>query len=263
MKTSIFILFTFAFVVTGCKNEPKKNLQEIILAVTTDLERQQKEQVEVTPIRHASMILDFFGKTIYVDPVGDTKMYEEKQAADLILLTDIHSDHLDTLTLSNIVNNHTTILAPQAVKSMLPSLLQKKTILIKNGETKTVGGIAIKAIPMYNLRDDAKKFHPKGRGNGYVLSGGETKIYIAGDSEDIPEMRNLKEIDVAFIPMNLPYTMPVSAAADAVLDFKPKKVYPYHYKGKNGLSDVAEFKNIVETNSSEIKVIQLDWYPEM
>lgn len=263
MKTSIFILFAFVFILEGCKNKPKKNAQEIIPAVTSNLERQKKENVEVTPIRHASMILGFYGKTIYVDPVGGTKMYEGKQAADLVLLTDIHGDHLDTLTLSGIVNSKTRILAPEAVKSMLPPSLQEKTILIKNGETKMFGGIAITAIPMYNLREEAKKFHPKGRGNGYVLSGGETKIYIAGDTEDIPEMRDLKEIDVAFIPMNLPYTMPVSAAADAVLDFKPKKVYPYHYKGKNGLSDVEKFKNIVETNSSKINVIQLDWYPEM
>ena len=115
---------------------------------------------------------------------------------------------------------------------------------------------------MYNLREEAKHFHPKGRGNGYVLDNGETKIYIAGDTGPIPEMRNLKNIDIAFIPMNLPYTMPVTDAADAILDFKPKKVYPYHYRGENGMADLAEFKNLISTNNPDIEVIQLDWYPE-
>ena len=133
---------------------------------------------------------------------------------------------------------------------------------MNNGDSLTMAGIEIRAIPMYNLREEAKDLHVKGRGNGYIIERDGTRIYIAGDTEDIPEMRDLKNIDIAFIPMNLPYTMPVEAAADAVLEFKPKKVYPYHYKGKEGLSDVGKFKNIVETNSVNIEVVQLDWYPD-
>lgn len=113
---------------------------------------------------------------------------------------------------------------------------------------------------MYNLREEALKFHEKGRGNGYLLTINDERIYISGDTEDIPEMRNLTNIDKAFVCMNLPYTMPVESAADAVLDFKPKTVYPYHYRGTEGLSDVNHFKNIVNEKESSINVILLDWY---
>jgi L-ascorbate metabolism protein UlaG (beta-lactamase superfamily) len=113
---------------------------------------------------------------------------------------------------------------------------------------------------MYNLREEALQFHKKGRGNGYVIELAGQRIYISGDTEDIPEMRKLQEIDKAFVCMNLPYTMPVESAADAVLDFKPKKVYPYHYRGQGGLSDVQKFKTLVNTGNSDIEVIQLNWY---
>ena len=113
---------------------------------------------------------------------------------------------------------------------------------------------------MYNLREEALKFHTKGRGNGYVFSIDNQRIYFSGDTEDIPEMRALKNIDKAFVCMNLPYTMTVESAADAVLEFKPKEVYPYHYRGTVGLSDVAKFKSLVNKGNAEIKVVQLDWY---
>lgn len=122
--------------------------------------------------------------------------------------------------------------------------------------------VAIEAIPMYNLRKEALKFHEKGRGNGYILTLGGERVYISGDTEDIPEMRNLENIDIAFVCMNLPYTMTVESAASAVLDFKPKKVYPYHYRGTEGLSDVGKFKTLVNEGDSSIDVIQLDWYPK-
>jgi len=115
---------------------------------------------------------------------------------------------------------------------------------------------------MYNLREEALKFHTKGRGNGYVLTINKERIYFSGDTEDIPEMRNLKNIDKAFVCMNLPYTMTVENAADAVLEFKPKEVYPYHYRGTGGLSDVEKFKQIVAEKNKAIKVVQLDWYPK-
>ena len=114
---------------------------------------------------------------------------------------------------------------------------------------------------MYNLREEALKFHTKGRGNGYVLTINEERIYFSGDTEDIPEMRNLKNIDKAFVCMNLPYTMTVESAADAVLAFKPKQVYPYHYRGTQGLSDVAKFKKIVNEKDTSIEVVQWNWYP--
>lgn len=121
-------------------------------------------------------------------------------------------------------------------------------------------GISIKAIPMYNLREEALKFHTKGRGNGYVLDINDERIYISGDTEDIPEMRNLKNIDKAFVCMNLPYTMPIESAASAVLDFKPKTVYPYHYRGSDGLSNINLFKEIVNKEDKSIDVQLLGWY---
>ena len=114
---------------------------------------------------------------------------------------------------------------------------------------------------MYNLREEALKFHSKGRGNGYVFNIDNERIYFSGDTEDIPEMRNLNNIDKAFVCMNLPYTMTVESAASAVLEFKPKQVYPYHYKGTNGLSDVSKFKKLINNGNNEIEVVQLNWYP--
>ena len=147
----------------------------------------------------------------------------------------------------------------------MTSSLKQSTSVVSNfqsidlqiGDTK----ITIEAIPMYNLREEALKFHPKDRGNGYVLTLGDERIYISGDTEDIPEMRKLKDIDIAFVCMNLPYTMTVDNAASAVLDFKPKYVYPYHYRGTEGLSDVSKFKDIVNDGNPDIEVVQLDWYP--
>lgn len=253
------ILWACMILVASCKNKTA-NKQEIIPAVPEKEPVSQKEDLKITPIEHASFIMEWTGKTIAVDPVGGEESYTT--APDLVLVTDVHPDHLDAKTLAGLVTDSMVLIAPKAVRNSLPDSLKIKTTTMDNGDTLTVAGIKIRAIPMYNLREEAKDMHIKGRGNGYVLEMGQKRIYIAGDTEDIPEMRNLKNIDIAFIPMNLPYTMPVEAAADAVLDFKPKKVYPYHYKGKNGLSNVAKFKNLVETNSEEIEVVQLDWYPE-
>jgi L-ascorbate metabolism protein UlaG (beta-lactamase superfamily) len=139
--------------------------------------------------------------------------------------------------------------------------MKSNSISINNDEAKTFDSFNIEAIPMYNLREEALKFHPKGRGNGYVFTFGDDRVYFSGDTEDISEMRALKNIDKAFICMNLPYTMTVESAANAVLEFKPKQVYPYHYRGTDGLSDVEKFKSIVSTANSKIEVIQLDWYP--
>jgi L-ascorbate metabolism protein UlaG (beta-lactamase superfamily) len=124
-----------------------------------------------------------------------------------------------------------------------------------------VDGFKITGVPMYNLRVAATKFHTKGRGNGYVIEKNGMKVYFSEDTEDIPEMRQLKNIDKAFVCMNLPYTMTVESAADAVLAFKPKHVYPYHYRGVDGLSDVAKFKELVNKGTPAVEVVQLNWYP--
>jgi L-ascorbate metabolism protein UlaG (beta-lactamase superfamily) len=162
---------------------------------------------------------------------------------------------LEALNLTNV-----TIVAPKAVTDKIPSTICNNIVTLNNDETTEHNAINIKAIPMYNLREEALKFHTKGRGNGYVLTINHERIYISGDTEDIPEMRNLKDIDKAFVCMNLPYTMTIESAADAVLDFKPNTVYPYHYRGTDGLSDVNLFKKIVNDSVKSINVELLNWY---
>lgn len=256
MRATLFLLAFLSFLL-GCKEEPK-TIQEIIPAVSEEKPISKDMDMKITPVEHASFILEFGGKTIFVDPVGGAEKFPGEP--DLILVTDLHADHMDAKTLAGTITENTVVIAPKAVQNSLPDSLRTKIRIMNNGDSLSMGNIEIEALPMYNLREEAKDFHVKGRGNGYLLENEDQRIYIAGDTEDIPEMRDLKNIDIAFIPMNLPYTMSVESAADAVLEFKPKKVYPYHYRGQNGLSDVDKFKNLVETNSDDIRVVQLNWY---
>ncbi len=131
---------------------------------------------------------------------------------------------------------------------------------MKNGDVQSEAGVTITAIPAYNIRPEALQYHPKGRDNGYVLTGGDCSVYIAGDTEDTPEMRALRNIHIAFIPMNLPYTMSVEKAAEGVLALKPKVVYPYHYRNPDSQSDTNLFKTLVEAGDPAIGVQLADWY---
>jgi L-ascorbate metabolism protein UlaG (beta-lactamase superfamily) len=220
----------------------------------------QNTTLTVTPIEHASLVLKWGEKTIYADPVGDASLYAAEPAADIILVTHEHGDHFSTSTLSALMGSETVLVVPQSVADQLPAELKSRATVIKNGEVINQGGLSIQAIPAYNIREEAKQYHPKGRDNGYVLEGAETRVYIAGDTEGTPEMRALLDIDIAFIPMNLPYTMSVEDAAQAVLAFKPAQVYPYHYRGTNGLSDVEKFKQLVQAGDSSIEVTLGNWY---
>lgn len=219
-------------------------------------------ETTVNPVSHASFILTLGATTILGDPVGDATAYTSVGFPDLILLTDIHGDHLDTDTLNAVTGPDTVIVAPQAVHDELPAELQEQTVVMSNGDQHVSADVAIEALPMYNLPESEDAYHVKGRGNGYLLSQADTRIYIAGDTDDIPEMRALEDIDIAFVPMNVPYTMPVDVAADAVLDFAPAVVYPYHYRGTDGLADVDEFARIVSEGNADIDVRLADWYPE-
>jgi L-ascorbate metabolism protein UlaG (beta-lactamase superfamily) len=217
----------------------------------------------VQPITHASVVLTAKGKTIYVDPVGGAAKYQGLATPDIILITDIHGDHFDPATLEAIKNDRTVLILPQAVADKLPPA-DKTTgmVILANGGNTDQGGIDITAIPMYNLpASTTDPRHPKGRGNGYVLSVGGKKIYLSGDTQGIPEMRALTGIDVAFVCMNLPYTMDINEAADAVLAFKPKIVYPYHYRGQDGMSDINAFKKLVQAGNKHIEVRLRNWYP--
>ncbi len=220
-------------------------------------------EVTVTPIAHATMVLSWDGLTLYTDPVGEITAFAAAAAPNIILLTDIHPDHLDINTLEALVasSSMVTIIAPDTVVQELPAPLQAKTVTLGNGSTTVAQGFTIQAVPMYNLPEVAESLHTKGRGNGYVIERSGTRVYVAGDTEDTPEMRALKDIDIAFIPMNLPYTMTVEAAADAVLAFAPHVVYPYHYRGKDGLSDITLFASLVTAGNPAIRVELRDWYP--
>lgn len=214
----------------------------------------------VFPVSHASFVATLGEVVIYNDPIGEAALFQKNGPADILLLSDIHGDHLSTSTVSALLSPETTIVAPQAVFDLLTTEQKAQTKVLKNGEEARISGINIKAIPMYNLPESEDSRHAKGRGNGYVLTSGQTDVYIAGDTADVPEMRALTSIDYAFIPMNLPYTMSVETAADAVIAFAPKVVYPYHYRTPEGKSDVEQFKTLVTKANPTITVELLPWY---
>lgn len=209
----------------------------------------------IQPLNHATFAMGWNGKTIYVDPVGGANRFEGLPSPDLILVTDIHGDHLDAETLAAVVGEDTVLIAPAAVAEQFSDSLRQNTNTLANGEETTVFGITIEGIPMYNLTEDRLGYHEKGRGNGYVVTFGGTRVYISGDTEDIPEMRSLNDIDVALVCFNLPYTMTEEQAASAVREFSPDVVYPYHYRG----SDVEKFATLVgEGNGIEVRL--REWY---
>jgi L-ascorbate metabolism protein UlaG (beta-lactamase superfamily) len=209
--------------------------------------------VKIIPINHASALIEAGGKAIYIDPAKPAN-FAGLPPADLILISDIHYDHLDTNSIAAISKPGTEVWAPPAVGETV-----NKATLISNGESRNWDGWNIEAVPMYNLvRGPApgKLYHDKGRGNGYVLTYGGKRFYFSGDTENIPEMRALKNIDVAFVCMNLPYTMPPEEAAEAVKAFHPKVVIPYHYRG----SDLSIFEKGLAGTGIEVRL--LDWYPK-
>ncbi len=175
---------------------------------------------------HSSLIFFWAGKNIHVDPVSEEADYTRLPKADVILITHGHGDHMDVKAVNLIKTAATKIVGNDEVGSQIPG-----TLVMKNGEERSVEGLKIEAVPAYNLehmRAPGKPFHPKGVGNGYVVSLGGLRLYIAGDTENIPEMRRLRNIDIAFLPMNLPYTMTPEIVADAARMFRPKVLYPYH-----------------------------------
>ena len=249
IKALLLLLSFFSFTYLPAQN------------IKSDQLKTDKGMLTITPVTHGTLVLKWMDKTIYVDPYGGAAVFSGITPPDLILITDIHGDHLDLKTLEALNPTKATFVVPQAVADMLPAAYKEKAVIIKNGNQTKFNDITITAIPMYNLPDTTDARHPKGRGNGYVLNIGGKNIYLSGDTEDIKEMRALKNIDVAFVCMNLPYTMDINKAAEAVLAFKPKIVYPYHYRGTAGLSDVAGFKKLVIDKNKNIEVRLREWYP--
>ncbi len=225
-----------------------------------DIIKTDEGDLTIQPITHGTLVLQWKGKTIYVDPYGGAEKFKGIAPPDVILITDIHGDHLNMATLEGLDTKKTSFVVPAAVAEKLKSKYEKQLHIIKNGGMHMQGDLFVSALPMYNLPEDTNSRHPKGRGNGYFLNLGGKGIYISGDTEDIKEMRKLIGVDIAFVCMNLPYTMDIKQAASAVLDFKPKIVYPYHYRGKPNVSDIAAFKKLVNAKNPKIEVRLRDWY---
>lgn len=207
----------------------------------------------IHPVDHASLVLAFGDAVIYVDPVGGAARYEGLPAPTAVLITHGHGDHFDVPTLEAIAAD-APILTSQEVFDKLPPALQGNAAAIANGEETTFAGLPLKAIPAHNITADRMQYHPVGVGNGYLLTFGDKVVYVAGDTEPTPEMLALTGIAVAFLPMNLPYTMTVEQAAEAVNAFKPAIVYPYHY----GDSDLDAFEAGVTAEGVEVR--RRDWY---
>jgi len=190
--------------------------------------------LEITFVGHGSVIFSHGGRLVYVDPVMRETDYRQLPDADLILVTHRHGDHLDTAAIAALTKPGTAVVvAPDCAGAV------DGAIVMKNGDRRTVQEIAIEAVPAYNIehkREGGQPYHPKGDGNGYVITFGDTRVYVAGDTENTPEMKALRDIDVAFLPMNLPYTMTPAMVADAARAFHPRILYPYHY----GNTDVSE-----------------------
>lgn len=222
----------------------------------------EKGDMVVTPLEHGSLRLTWQGRHIFVDPtMGALDTLKEQPSADLVLVTHIHGDHLDPKAIARVRGPATPVIAPQSVADQAGDQLPQPSVM-SNGDTQTFlnGEVTVTAVEMYNLkrkRDNGELFHPRGRGNGYVLELGGARIYISGDTECTPEMKALKDIDAAFVCMNLPYTMTVEEAAECIGAFKPGLLFPYHHRGQ----DPTRLESLLG-NDSPVELRLLEWYPK-
>jgi L-ascorbate metabolism protein UlaG (beta-lactamase superfamily) len=208
--------------------------------------------LRITFVGHGTLVLQWAGKVLHVDPVGEYADYAQMPKADLVLITHEHRDHLDAKALAAIRTGKTTVIVPEASASQVPGAQ-----VMRNGDTQTVEGLRLEAVPAYNLvhmRSPGTPYHPKGRGNGYVLTVGALRVYVAGDTENTPEVKALRGIDVAFLPMNLPFTMTPEMAADAARAIRPKVLYPYHFGDSDPGRLVALLKDVPEV---EVRIRKL------
>lgn len=223
-------------------------------AVTGDHLATGEGDVVIHPVSHASFVLRWQGKMIYNDPSGGAARFARLPPADLVLISHQHGDHWDSGTLDAVRRPEATLVVPPDVFTRLTATQRVNAIALANGEETDLLGLHIEAVPAYNDR------HPQGRDNGYVISIGGRRIYISGDTGPVPEMLALQEIDVAFLCMNVPFTMSVDQAAAAVRTFQPRAVYPYHYRNQDGsLADLDRFRDLVGTGGG-VAVRKGDWY---
>ena len=245
MKRLFWLICIFLLLGVNMASAQGKFAKDVIKTSAGDL--------EITFIGHGTLMFTFGGKVIHVDPVGQYADYRKLPKADLILITHEHRDHLDPQVVAMLRKADTQIVLNPAAAGQLQG-----GVVLKNGEKKTVAGLQIEAVPAYNLvhkRESGEPFHPKGRDNGYVITFGDKRIYVAGDTENTPEMKALKNIDIAFLPMNLPYTMTPEMVADAAKACKPRILYPYHY----GQADPAKLVNLLKGNPEiEVRVRKME-----
>ncbi len=205
-----------------------------------DIIKTSAGDLKIAFVGHGTLMFTFGGKVIHIDPVSREANYNKMPKADLIMITHEHGDHLDPKAIKIIRKEDTEIVLTEICAGDI-----KGSIVMKNGDVKTVGGLKIEAVPAYNIvheRQSGRPFHPRGDGNGYIITFGDKRVYVAADTENTPEMKKLKDIDVVFLPMNLPYTMTPEMAADAAKAFRPKILYPYHF----GNTDTSELVKLLE-----------------
>lgn len=232
-------------------------LTSILFAVMTFAQDLQTDKFETNKgdlsihfVKHGSIFFEFEEKVIHVDPVTRMGDYENYPDADLIIITHHHGDHFDLNAISLLKKENTKIILTKKCQEMSENL--SDIIVMKNRDILNINQLEIEAIPAYNIehkRENGDPFHPKGEGNGYVITFGDKKVLVAGDTENIPEIKSLENINVAFLPMNLPYTMTPEMVADAAKAFKPKVLYPYHY----GNTDTSQLIELLK-NEKEIEV---------
>ncbi|MGA1868916.1 MAG: MBL fold metallo-hydrolase [bacterium] len=242
----VYVLFII-FIMTCAFSANAQNQFE------TDIMKTSAGDLTITCIGHGSVMFKFGGMIIHIDPFGKVADYSKLPKADVILITHEHRDHLDVQALSHIRTEKTVMVMTEQCSKQL-----QDGIVMKNGDVRTVKGLIIEAIPAYNLvhkRDNGEPFHPKGIGNGYIITFGDKRVYVAGDTENIPEMKDLKGIDCAFLPMNLPYTMTPEMVADAAKAFQPKILYPYHY----GTTDTAKLLELLkDLKGIEVRIRKME-----
>ena len=214
----------------------------------TDVIPTSAGDLKITFLGHGSLMLAFNGKNIYIDPFSRVADYSKLPKADIILITHEHRDHLDLQALASVQTEQTAVVLTETCARQVDG------IVMQNGDAHTVKGVHVEAVPAYNLvhkRENGQPFHPKGIGNGYILTFGDKRVYVAGDTENIPEVKRLQGIDCAFLPMNLPYTMTPEMVADAAKAFQPNILYPYHY----GDTDTSKLEKLLrEEKGIEVRI---------
>ncbi|MCK3683547.1 MBL fold metallo-hydrolase [Maribellus sp. YY47] len=239
------VIFWIFIVLTGVQSTASEFEKDVFQTSAGEL--------KISFIGHGTLMMEFNGMVIHVDPVSWFTDYETMPKADLVLITHEHGDHLDPKAIDAIKKESTHVVLTESCSDKYTG-----TDVMKNGDTKVFGTITVEAVPAYNIkqmRSEGMPFHPKGRGNGYVIRFADKKVYIAGDTENIPEMANVKDIDIAFLPMNLPYTMTPEMCAAAARMFHPKVLYPYHF----GETDTNELLKLMENDKDiDIRIRKLN-----